>query len=735
MSMPLGPGQAAFYDNDVPFQAGPGAYQIVANQQVSAATGDYFGTPATQAFEIRAPQFSLDPGEVAGVFPPVSGAGDFAAVLPHVLLTEPTLPWERVIDGQPAATPWLALLVLADDEIQSVSATTPTAFLSPAAGTLAPDIDLDTVPPSVQTAAMTQLVLSTAVFEAVVPLAAELPYLAHVRDADLTGTALAGMAASGTYGVVLASRFPPDPDPPPPGTGGTRSQVHLVSLEGLQTLLTGQPDFGSATAVAVASLYSWSFTCAPAAGGTFGELMLNLIAPADADPSGLLLRVPVPVLPSQPTTAQQQAHDRLSDGYAPLGYLAPSGEQTFGWYRGPFSPVVAPPLPPAASGHYTSADQCTIYDPAAGVFDLSYTAAWTLGRTMALADRHFASALYRFRRAVHQLVDAMLDRIAALGAMPDDLTTLLSSNALTLQFGSQVGAGLAAAVTGLATALTAATGTGGPDVMPPAPPPTPPAVTQIQDLLSIESAASLVLQSAADQLAPVAAWLARLSLANGVPFTHLVPDPATLPVESIRFFYLDPAWISALQDGALSVAIESSRDLYIQQVFSAGISAAVEAAGGTIPAAGMLLRSAVVSGWPGLTVTATAGGAAVAAPRIVRLSASILLYLFATVPDTIYLSEPAQGLRFGAQDGPSLALRQLTAPVGKQTGTTFPATGTLAAYYRSAAVGVPGGVLSISRLVPDLASALGVASPGPADVAIQLVQAPEQLQFAPGGGG
>jgi hypothetical protein len=732
MSMPLGPGQAAFYDNDVPFQAGPGAYQIAASQQVSAATGDYFGTPATQAFEVRAPQFSLDPGEVAGVFPPASGAGDFAAVLPHVLLTEPTLPWERLIDGEPAATPWLALLVLADDEIQSVSATTPTAFLSPPAGTLAPDIDLDMVPPSVQTAAMTQLVLSTAVFEAVVPLATELPYLAHVRDADLTGTALAGLAASGTYGVILASRFPPDPDPPPPGTGGTRSQVHLVSLEGLQALLTAQPDFGSATAVALASLYSWSFTCAPAAGGTFGELMLNLIAPADD--AGLLLRAPVPVLPSQPTAAQQQAHDRLSDGYAPLAYLAPSGEQTFGWYRGPFSPVVAPPLPAAASGHYASAAQCTIYDPVAGVFDLSYAAAWTLGRTMALADRHFASALYRFRRAVHQIVDVMLDRIAALGAMPADLTTLIASNALTLQFGSQVGAGLGEAVTGLATALAATTGTGGPDVMPPAPPPGPPAVTQIQDLLSIESAASLALQSAADQLAPVAAWLARLSLADRVPFTHLVPDPAMLPVESIRFFYLDPAWISALQDGALSVAIESSRDLYIQQVFGAGISAAVEAAGGTTPAAGMLLRSAVVSGWPGLTVTATAGGAAVAAPRIVRLSPSILLYLFARVPDTIYLSEPAQGLRFGAQDGPSLALRQLTAPVGKQTGT-FPATETLTSYYRSAAVGVPGGVLSISRLVPDLASALGVTSPGPADIAIQLVQAPEQLQFAPGGGG
>ena len=38
-----------------------------------------------------------------------------------------------------------------------------------------------------------------------------------------------------------------------------------------------------------------------------------------------------------------------------------------------------------------------------------------------------------------------------------------------------------------------------------------------------------------------------------MPFSYLVPDAELLPLESIRFFYLDRAWTDALVQGALSV--------------------------------------------------------------------------------------------------------------------------------------------------------------------------------------
>jgi hypothetical protein len=51
----------------------------------------------------------------------------------------------------------------------------------------------------------------------------------------------------------------------------------------------------------------------------------------------------------------------------------------------------------------------------------------------------------------------------------------------------------------------------------------------------------------------LAAWLSRLGLLYGVPFNYLVPDEKMLPPESIRFFYLDNIWVSALINGAFSI--------------------------------------------------------------------------------------------------------------------------------------------------------------------------------------
>jgi hypothetical protein len=39
-----------------------------------------------------------------------------------------------------------------------------------------------------------------------------------------------------------------------------------------------------------------------------------------------------------------------------------------------------------------------------------------------------------------------------------------------------------------------------------------------------------------------------------------------LPPESVRFFYLDPNWLATLVEGALSIGIESSRDVLYQDL-------------------------------------------------------------------------------------------------------------------------------------------------------------------------
>lgn len=176
-------------------------------------------------------------------------------------------------------------------------------------------------------------------------------------------------------------------------------------------------------------------------------------------------------------------------------------------------------------------------------------------------------------------------------------------------------------------------------------------------------------------------FLARLRLLHGVPFSYLVPDAELLPVESIRFFYLDRAWTDALVQGALSVGTISSADRTQLEAVYPHIrdevdeaertirqprgAALLKAGSGTIT--GCLLRSRAVSGWPNLHVRAYAQDvvaddelttAAESDPsrmkvlRMERLAPAVLLVLFDGVPAVVHIEEPRQGIQFGARLDP-----------------------------------------------------------------------------------
>ena len=96
-------------------------------------------------------------------------------------------------------------------------------------------------------------------------------------------------------------------------------------------------------------------------------------------------------------------------------------------------------------------------------------------------------------------------------------------------------------------------------------------------------------------------WLSEISLLKGIPFNYLVPDERMLPIESIRFFYLDPSWIDSLIDGALSIGrVNKGHDTAVHK--QALLDS--ENVGKEDFYSGFLLRSSVVKGWPNLQVNA-----------------------------------------------------------------------------------------------------------------------------------
>ena len=136
----------------------------------------------------------------SSLYPPDGGVGDYVAVLPHVVLSRSTLPWERVV--VPARDnkqfPWLAILLFEDREKPTPIPVNPS--------------DLGQQRDDGQATASAIKVPWSLLRSLLPPSIDDLRYLAHVRE------------AGDDVAVVLGNRLPV--------VGGT-STVHLVSVEKL----------------------------------------------------------------------------------------------------------------------------------------------------------------------------------------------------------------------------------------------------------------------------------------------------------------------------------------------------------------------------------------------------------------------------------------------------------------------------------------------------------------------
>jgi hypothetical protein len=174
-----------------------------------------------------------------------------------------------------------------------------------------------------------------------------------------------------------------------------------------------------------------------------------------------------------------------------------------------------------------------------------------------------------------------------------------------------------------------------------------------------------------DTIAPesITRWLTTLTSLGGVPLDYLVPDERMLPSESLRFFRVDPNWIYSLIEGAYSVARVTTSDLAHDHVLARNVYDAaapnlyshvaperhsgLQGKSSPFHYSGFLLRSALVSGWPGLRVKAYSeqGKELTPAPGETesgrRITPDILLYLVEGIIHRVTFQEPSEGIHFG----------------------------------------------------------------------------------------
>jgi hypothetical protein len=445
-----------------PLRAGDYRFVATAEARLGGSQGTQQVTD-TRAFTVDAPRFNLPPNEVAGVFPPRNGHGPFEDSLPQMVLGRRTLPWERKLDsegGLPApnrpldppapepadAVPWLALLLFEESEC-----------------TLLPQVPLtQVVPAGVYTrlgrpaGVFCDAVEARAdLVDAILPSLDELQVLTHVRQVNVDDRELAAGDSDGWFAVVMGNRLP---------RSGAKHVACLVSLEERTDLVSSDPPedfedvdesiwtaevdkavlerfdleleearerqaaiqavrrarFESAPGdlddddtaprrsqmpgggfalggvalpvdqarfdlvlvepvVRLVCLYSWRFEC-PSEGATFRELTRDLD----------VAMVGVTEVPGQPVVTDTghlavTVHDR-------------AGATEASWYRGPLVPY---PLTRDELGPYHSADQCRRVSPETGAEDISYAAAFEIGRLLAAADPRLAVELARWRRGAY----------------------------------------------------------------------------------------------------------------------------------------------------------------------------------------------------------------------------------------------------------------------------------------------------------------------------------------------
>ncbi|MFE2864984.1 hypothetical protein [Embleya sp. NPDC059259] len=665
-----------------------------------------------QVFAVRQPRLQLVPGDVAACYPPPGAEGEYGTVLPHITLTRPGFPWMHLLRGAPASSPWLVLLLFRAGELPEDQQAAGQVTVSTAAQLVAGQAG-NGRPPAFETPlfederelTVTSILVPGPLFTALCPTTYELGMLAHIREGGPPdATRRAGEDPppdeEDLKAVVVSGRFP--------DTGGLHV-AHLVSLDGFENYLDGKTP-PPAEGLRLVSLHSWAFTSIDDTKLDFGELAGHLAAHPD----------PILRHPALPETSEVPlALDLLRQGGTVLPQSLESGEMSVGFYRGPLTAAPAHPLPQGTGVRLESPGEALVYVEELGVFDTGYAVAFSAGRSLALADAEFRSALLTFRKAARQAARRLLTFPELRAPGERDAVAGIDTRVARRAFDRLLGEDgpLATALVRTGAELKAA----GRRPAPRTAPPSALGTGLLRTVLADASTRSVLAAAVQSSLHPVQAWLTRLARLEMVPFDHLVPDERMLPPESLRFFHIDLGWIQAAVDGALSVGVGHALDADLNDL-------AREIRGIDRLASGVVIRSELLTGWPDALLTAFAEGREITPARQRDFGQDLRILVYTEVLDRFTLGEPAQGLHFGLSFNDTTELRSIVAPVGQALGD-FPADGSC---YRQFLRSGGHDVLDIEhRLAPALAHALTVEEISSAQFALQMVKAPLLQTFTP----
>jgi hypothetical protein len=702
----LEPGQAQLHSYWAPGLEAGKEHVVTITQDIQAREGEKtLRLPSEQKFSVDAPRFVLPEDSVYSTYPP-QGYPDDRNILPHIVLTDPHLPWERIgslsadkIDGKRNKVPWLALFTFTHDELLlqpgALGATqfkqSPTQSIKTTVGDV---VKIDNVATPIKSKTPKDIkdikdIVAEFIFvkpdliksffstfgddnKRQVPDKPDInqyKYLSHVRKINTQGMAIAGHEDFGIFSVVVSNRCGPLNNPT-----AANISVHLVSIEGIEDM--SWPGAGK-DYVGLCSLHSWTYTVLPP-----GQLNVK-----DAfEGLGNTLNVLRPsedvfkTLKDSTDKVTSRLGTRIKDGYSLVRYRVQTGEKTVALFRGPFTPTRVR-VNDQFDKCSNSGQDFQIVDKEVALMDISYSVAWQIGRTLALGDRAFVASLSRLRSAIRKraMKDSKVEAVKNTGSSVNSYRSredVLSSLRDTIEKLEQIqnptppdsdGDGDNEFIPGGAKKRWYR-----PQLSKKEYPKLGFASKLVQDEY-LEKAIDAVreLSKAKDKKMydetndplstdwmVVLSWIVDRMFLDRVPAHYLISDPSHLPPEALRFFYIDPNWVDAMVDGALSLANHMGQDMD-RAAIKWGINQFLmhipehQTHRPQIPTYGFYLRSDLVTMYPDLRVT-TKGAVTDRAPLLRHdiVADGVMLGLLDCVPGTdlkeLIFTQPPHQQRFAA---------------------------------------------------------------------------------------
>jgi hypothetical protein len=342
-----------------------GTYSAIMTQNVKFDGADADSFSVQKSFKIAANNERLSDTDIFSVYPPENAQGNFSGTLPFIVFNNEQYPWiKEFSDTGGNRSPWLVLIVVSEAEISSGEAVETDVKYSEISSLSEPGVYFPFTPSGYAKADdnIHILTISKKLFNGIFPDKDDLRWLSGLKVTDLSNAEDSLTELDGRFSYIVSNRFVP-------GIPGQKlkSGVFLVSAVDYYD----EKSIENCDRIRFVSIKNF-----------------NIYNEADTDKSFVTL-----------TTGLSQNSCEIKDSTLKKHFLR-SGETAYSLFSSPLINFTSDsPRNSEINGEerFTS-DGRMIYKKDIGIFDISYAAAFNLGKLITLSRRSDAEKIVTWRR-------------------------------------------------------------------------------------------------------------------------------------------------------------------------------------------------------------------------------------------------------------------------------------------------------------------------------------------------